>query len=57
MTPQRRKEDTLAFVVRYWAVLVVLLGWFTVGIVGFIHLEDHVLALTQRANWHWGTEW
>ena len=56
MSPQRRKEDGLAFIVRYWAVIVVLLGWFVVGIVGFIHLEDHVIAIQNRLDFHFGKE-
>lgn len=57
MTPRRRAADAQPFVLRYWPIIVVLLGWAIAGIVGYVHLEDHFQALERRADFHWGREW
>lgn len=57
MSLNRRREDGLSWIVRYWMIIAFVVTWLVGGLVGFVHLEDHVLALQKRADWHWGSEW
>lgn len=57
MTPRRRASDQDPWVVKYWPIITVLLAYLVAGVIGYVHLEDHVANHQGRMDFHWGKEW